>query len=166
MEIDLIHWASSTHISGGSKLNVWFPGLNVPNNPHNHIARYPNMAKEIDEWPEGALLNPSVSLLRFVVVQTSYVTSSCKGVPCKGMHRAKKSGRGRPIHTFRILVRKPSNVKQVARPNIETWRRWKRLPGPPRINEKIKIVRLGITSAIIYIEQSVLLTINMKWITY
>lgn len=58
-------------------------------------------------------------------MQTAIVTSSLTGVPAAGIHLAKKSGRARPIQTFKKLVINPLNEIEVANPSKDTCSKWR-----------------------------------------
>lgn len=78
--------------------------------PHRKRARNPRPLKANDEWPDGKLRQPSWRVCESVSVHTSYVTSLCWAVPLMGLHRARRSGRGRPTAFLITSVTKDVNI--------------------------------------------------------
>lgn len=53
-------------------------------------------------------------------MQTSIVTRECSGVPFAGLHRAIRSGLGRPTEFLTMSVRKDVKIRLMKRPSIVT----------------------------------------------
>ena len=83
-------------------------------------ARYPRPLNARLLWPLGKLLQPSCKVWCDFSVQTSIVTRVCSGVPFFGLHRATRSGRGRPTEFFTTSVRNVASITLMARPRIVT----------------------------------------------
>ena len=85
-----------------------------------HSARYPSPLNARLLWPLGKLLQPSCRVWCDFSVQTSIVTRECSGVPFFGLHRAIRSGLGRPTEFFTTSVRKVASITLIARPRTVT----------------------------------------------